>query len=256
MGPRRRRVHARGRARSRAVPAAPPRDRRRPGIFTAGRLGDLRISEPVVPPGLGTAPGRRRPPRRRGRGGGGPASGDRRRRRGHPFGGGSNISGSLEPPEADPRTILSVDLGRMDRVLAIDETARLARVHHLRAQAVGRAGPAGGVRRRQVGDPAEVRGLGRHAVAPPRGGHRARSVAGAGHPGTRRRDAARAVRRGGSGWQPQPREGHLTPRRLRLASRGGEADHKVSEPGRSFTTGHLRDAEGSGDTRAGASARA
>jgi alkyldihydroxyacetonephosphate synthase len=45
-----------------------------------------------------------------------------------PFGGGSNISGSLEPPEADKRTIVSVDLGRLDRVLAIDETARLARV--------------------------------------------------------------------------------------------------------------------------------
>jgi alkyldihydroxyacetonephosphate synthase len=45
-----------------------------------------------------------------------------------PFGGGSNISGSLEPPESDDRAIVSVDLGRMDRVLAIDETARLARV--------------------------------------------------------------------------------------------------------------------------------
>jgi alkyldihydroxyacetonephosphate synthase len=45
-----------------------------------------------------------------------------------PFGGGSNISGSLEPPDADTRTIVSVDLGRMDRVVAIDETARLARV--------------------------------------------------------------------------------------------------------------------------------
>jgi alkyldihydroxyacetonephosphate synthase len=45
-----------------------------------------------------------------------------------PFGGGSNISGSLEPPEADSRTIVSVDLGRMDSVLAIDESARLARV--------------------------------------------------------------------------------------------------------------------------------
>jgi len=38
-----------------------------------------------------------------------------------PFGGGSNISGSLEPPEADTRPIVSVYLGRMDRVLAIDE---------------------------------------------------------------------------------------------------------------------------------------
>ena len=45
-----------------------------------------------------------------------------------PFGGGSNISGSLEPPAAGTRSIVSVDLGRLDRVLAIDETARLARV--------------------------------------------------------------------------------------------------------------------------------
>ena len=45
-----------------------------------------------------------------------------------PFGGGSNISGSLEPPEGDTRPIVSVDLGRMEQVLAIDETARLARV--------------------------------------------------------------------------------------------------------------------------------
>jgi alkyldihydroxyacetonephosphate synthase len=45
-----------------------------------------------------------------------------------PFGGGSNISGSLEPPAADSRTIVSVDVGRMNRVLAIDATARLARV--------------------------------------------------------------------------------------------------------------------------------
>jgi alkyldihydroxyacetonephosphate synthase len=45
-----------------------------------------------------------------------------------PFGGGSNIAGSLEPPHDDERTIVSIDLGRMDRVLAIDETARLARL--------------------------------------------------------------------------------------------------------------------------------
>jgi alkyldihydroxyacetonephosphate synthase len=45
-----------------------------------------------------------------------------------PFGGGSNISGSLEPPASETRTIVSVDVGRLDRVLAIDETARLARV--------------------------------------------------------------------------------------------------------------------------------
>ena len=45
-----------------------------------------------------------------------------------PFGGGSNISGSLEPPQDETRTIVSVDMERMDRVLAIDETAGLARV--------------------------------------------------------------------------------------------------------------------------------
>jgi alkyldihydroxyacetonephosphate synthase len=45
-----------------------------------------------------------------------------------PFGGGTNISGSLEVPADEARTVISVDLGRMDRVLAVDDTARLARV--------------------------------------------------------------------------------------------------------------------------------
>jgi alkyldihydroxyacetonephosphate synthase len=45
-----------------------------------------------------------------------------------PFGGGTNISGSLEPLADDPRPVLSVDLGRMDRVLDIDEASGLARV--------------------------------------------------------------------------------------------------------------------------------
>jgi alkyldihydroxyacetonephosphate synthase len=45
-----------------------------------------------------------------------------------PFGGGSNISGSLEPPAGETRTVISVDMTRMDRVLAIDEPAGLARV--------------------------------------------------------------------------------------------------------------------------------
>jgi alkyldihydroxyacetonephosphate synthase len=44
------------------------------------------------------------------------------------FGGGTNISGSLEVPADEDRDIVSVDLSRMDRVLAIDETSRLARV--------------------------------------------------------------------------------------------------------------------------------
>jgi alkyldihydroxyacetonephosphate synthase len=45
-----------------------------------------------------------------------------------PFGGGTNISGSLEPPEDEYRTIVSVGLSRLDRVLAIDDASRLARV--------------------------------------------------------------------------------------------------------------------------------
>jgi alkyldihydroxyacetonephosphate synthase len=45
-----------------------------------------------------------------------------------PFGGGSSISGSLEAPAEEERTVISVDLGRMNRVLSIDHTSRLARV--------------------------------------------------------------------------------------------------------------------------------
>jgi alkyldihydroxyacetonephosphate synthase len=45
-----------------------------------------------------------------------------------PFGGGSSISGSLEPDVDETRAILSVDLGRLDRVLEIDHVSRLARV--------------------------------------------------------------------------------------------------------------------------------
>jgi alkyldihydroxyacetonephosphate synthase len=45
-----------------------------------------------------------------------------------PFGGGTNISGSLEAPAGEDRTVISVDLGRMDAVLAVDADARLARI--------------------------------------------------------------------------------------------------------------------------------
>jgi alkyldihydroxyacetonephosphate synthase len=45
-----------------------------------------------------------------------------------PFGGGTNISGSLEAPEAEARTVISVDMSLMDRVLDIDEESRVARV--------------------------------------------------------------------------------------------------------------------------------
>lgn len=45
-----------------------------------------------------------------------------------PFGGGTNISGSLEAPADEPRPVVSVDLGRMERLLEIDEASGLARV--------------------------------------------------------------------------------------------------------------------------------
>ena len=45
-----------------------------------------------------------------------------------PFGGGTSISGSLEAPGAEERPVVSVDLGRLDRVLDIDAHSRLARV--------------------------------------------------------------------------------------------------------------------------------
>lgn len=45
-----------------------------------------------------------------------------------PFGGGSNISGSLTPPATERRTVVSLDMGRLNRVLEIDEGAGLARI--------------------------------------------------------------------------------------------------------------------------------
>jgi alkyldihydroxyacetonephosphate synthase len=45
-----------------------------------------------------------------------------------PFGGGTNISGSLEAPEDENRPVISIDLGRMNRVLEVDGESRIARV--------------------------------------------------------------------------------------------------------------------------------
>ena len=53
-----------------------------------------------------------------------------------PFGGGTNISGSLEAPADEDRTVVSVDVARMDRVLEIDEDSRIARIE------AGAFGPA------------------------------------------------------------------------------------------------------------------
>jgi alkyldihydroxyacetonephosphate synthase len=60
-----------------------------------------------------------------------------------PFGGGTSISGSLQPPAEEERPVISVDLHRLDRVLEIDEVARLARVQ---------AGIYGPDLERQLGD--------------------------------------------------------------------------------------------------------
>ncbi|TXK19932.1 FAD-binding oxidoreductase [Homoserinibacter sp. GY 40078] len=45
-----------------------------------------------------------------------------------PFGGGSNIAGSLEPHADETRTVVSLDMGRMNRVLDIDVESGLARI--------------------------------------------------------------------------------------------------------------------------------
>ncbi|WP_369069836.1 FAD-binding oxidoreductase [Kineococcus terrestris] len=45
-----------------------------------------------------------------------------------PFGGGSNIVGSLEAPREETRPVVSVDMGRLRLVLEVDETSQLARI--------------------------------------------------------------------------------------------------------------------------------
>jgi alkyldihydroxyacetonephosphate synthase len=53
-----------------------------------------------------------------------------------PFGGGSSISGSLEPEPAETRAVISVDLSRLDAVLEVDRASGLARIQ------AGMLGPA------------------------------------------------------------------------------------------------------------------
>jgi alkyldihydroxyacetonephosphate synthase len=45
-----------------------------------------------------------------------------------PFGGGTNISGSLEAPRSERRPVVSVDMSRMGAVLEIDGVSRIARI--------------------------------------------------------------------------------------------------------------------------------
>jgi alkyldihydroxyacetonephosphate synthase len=66
-----------------------------------------------------------------------------------PFGGGTNISGSLEIAPAEGRPVVSLDLGRLDRVLEVDDASRIARVQagiygpDLEAQLAARGWTAG-----------------------------------------------------------------------------------------------------------------
>jgi alkyldihydroxyacetonephosphate synthase len=60
-----------------------------------------------------------------------------------PFGGGSSISGSLEAEPAETRPVISIDLGRLNRVLWVDATSQLACVQ---------AGVFGPDLERQLGD--------------------------------------------------------------------------------------------------------
>lgn len=45
-----------------------------------------------------------------------------------PFGGGSNIAGSLEPRLTEKRAVVSLDLGRLNKVLEIDADSQIARI--------------------------------------------------------------------------------------------------------------------------------
>ncbi|WP_152360840.1 FAD-binding oxidoreductase [Microlunatus speluncae] len=45
-----------------------------------------------------------------------------------PFGGGSNIAGSLEAPRDENRPVISLDLGRLNKVIDVDEGSGLARI--------------------------------------------------------------------------------------------------------------------------------
>ncbi len=45
-----------------------------------------------------------------------------------PFGGGSSVLGSVEPPADDDRPVLTLDLASLDRVLSIDPISRTARI--------------------------------------------------------------------------------------------------------------------------------
>jgi alkyldihydroxyacetonephosphate synthase len=51
-----------------------------------------------------------------------------------PYGGGTNVSHALMCPESEPRAIVSMDMRRMNQILELDETNRMA---HIQAGAVG-----------------------------------------------------------------------------------------------------------------------
>ena len=52
----------------------------------------------------------------------------RSQRQRHPYGGGSSVTGGVEPSRDSDRPCVSIDLGRLDAVLEIDKTSRAARI--------------------------------------------------------------------------------------------------------------------------------
>jgi alkyldihydroxyacetonephosphate synthase len=85
-----------------------------------------------------------------------------------PYGGGSNIAGSLHAPEDETRPVISLDLGRLNQVIDIDEESGLARIQagalgpDLEEQ-LGAAGLVSGALPRQL-YPQHARRLGSNAL--------------------------------------------------------------------------------------------
>ena len=117
-------------------------------------------------------------------------------------------------------------------------------VLHVRVQA--RAGRATGSSEYDVVKSAIQQAFvdnGAHAVAPPRGGHRARAVARAGHLGARRGDAARRCSTGTDpGAQPQPGQDRVSD--LRSSTSRGRAARRRGRCARPCSSGVLRPADG------------
>ena len=156
-----------------------------------------------------------------------------------PFGGGTNISGSLDAPAGEQRPVLSVDLGRLR------PRARDRRGVAPRARAGGRlrAGARGAAQRVRLDARAlprqlhalDARRLDRDALV----GHAVRQVRRRGRP-----DARPARRHAGGHRRAAPRADHVDrPERARDAARqrGAARDHHRGDGARAPAAGGARD---------------